>query len=94
MSIGLSINKISFERTNYALLNFVGDIGALYSTLASLANLILTLLRTDVVMENHLLNEVFTERPLDHTKPPIPLKITFYDWMKQILLTLFPKRCG
>ena len=93
MRIGLSINKISYERTNYTLLNFVGDIGALYSTLTGIASLILTLLRTDVVMENHLLNEVFTERPLDHTQPPIHLKITFYDWMKQILLTLFPKRC-
>jgi hypothetical protein len=78
LRIDLSINKISFERTNYTLLNFVGDIGALYSALTGIASLILTLLRTDVVMENHLLNQVFTERPLDHTQPPIPLKITFY----------------
>ena len=49
------------------MLSFIGDIGAIYSALAGIAKLILTLLRIDIMMENHLLNEVFMERSLKHT---------------------------
>ena len=72
------------------MLNFVGDIGALFSTLSGIASVILTLLRKDVILENHLLNEVFKKRPRDHTQSPIPLKITFYDWMKQVPFSMCP----
>ncbi len=71
-----------YERSDYTLLNLVGDVGALYSSLVSIASFILNLLSTDVVMENHLLNEVFTERAPDHVQPPIPLRITYFDWLK------------
>ncbi len=90
MKIGLSLDKILYERTNYSLLNLVGDIGALYSTLAGIASFILKLIRTDVVMENHLINKVFTERPLYHTQTFKHLKITYCDWIKQVPYGLCP----
>jgi hypothetical protein len=65
--IGLSLNKLSYERSNYTLLNFIGDIGALYATIMSIASFILTFIfRIDVVIEHHLLNEVFRVRELDN----------------------------
>ncbi len=90
MKIGLSLDKILYERTNYTLLNFVGDIGALYSTLAGIASFILNLIRTDVVMENHLISQVFTERPLYHTQPPKPLKINYCDWFLLLPFSICP----
>ena len=71
-----------FERSDYTLLNLLGDIGALYSTLSGIVSFILNLIGSDVVMENHLLNEVFTERAPDHVQPPIPLRVTYFDWLK------------
>ena len=47
-----------------------------------------------MVMQNHLLNEIFKEHPPDHTKPPIHLKITFYDWLKQLPHSVCPNWHG
>jgi hypothetical protein len=50
-NLGLSVDKTQIERSNYTLLQFVGDIGALYSTLFSIAALILSnVFKTDVLM--------------------------------------------
>jgi hypothetical protein len=50
-NLGLSVDKIQIERSNYTLLQFVGDIGALNSTLFAIAALILSVLfKTDVLM--------------------------------------------
>ncbi len=35
-------------------------------------------------MENHILNQVFKERTINKNLPAIPIKITFYDWFKQV----------
>ncbi len=67
LGIGLSLNTLSYERSNYTLLNFIGDIGAFYSALMSIASFILTfIIRIEVFIEHHLLNEIFRVRELDN----------------------------
>jgi hypothetical protein len=80
---------LSYERSNYTLLNFVGDIGALFSTLSGIASFILTLFN-DTIIKNHLINEIFKERSCYQNQLPIPIKITFYDWFKQVPHSICP----
>lgn len=63
VDIGLSVDSLAYDRSNYTLLQFLGDIGALSSALFTIGGFILTIFfQIDIILENHLLNEVFRER--------------------------------
>ena len=60
LSLGLSVDSKNIERSNYTLLQFVGDVGALSTTLFTIGGFILSIfVRKNIVLENYLLNEVF-----------------------------------
>ena len=51
------------ERSDYSMLNFLGDVGALYSVLYGLAaSLLLNVLRIDLSLQNEYFETVFRKR--------------------------------
>lgn len=59
-NLGLSIDSKNIERSNYTLLQFIGDVGALTTTLFTIGGFILSIfVRKKILMENYLLNKVF-----------------------------------
>ena len=79
-----TLDVISYERNVYTVLNFLGDVGALVSVLTGFASMFLyNVMQLDLLWENHVINNVFRQRPHTDLEKPLHLKITFFQALKQ-----------
>jgi hypothetical protein len=84
-------DKVVYERSDYTLLQFLGDVSALYGAAYMIAHfLAFTVLQTGVLLENHLINGIFRSREVkDRTSH---ISHTFENWLMSISLIMCRKR--
>lgn len=73
------MSETQLERTNYTILNFIGDVGALFGTLQMIASFILLkVFQIGALLENSIIKRVFVALLRDFTK--VKINLTFADW--------------
>lgn len=80
----LTRDVLVYERDEYTILEFIGDVSALYQALQMIGySILLYVLRLDVLVQNKLLNSVF--RKVDDTKPYRlqRLDYTYWRWCRR-----------
>jgi hypothetical protein len=81
---------VLYERRNYTFLQFLGDLSALYSAAYAIAYfLAFTVLKTGVLLDNHLINGIFRSQEEDKTKR---LNHTFAKWLISLSVVFCRKR--
>jgi hypothetical protein len=87
---------MSYERSHYSLLQLIGDIGALYSSLFSIGLTIITqILRVGDYASFGLMNRIF-KRLIPQQNPKLcktaQIKFGIKDWLISLLCTCIRKR--
>ena len=78
----MSKDHVVYDRTDYTTLEFLGDVSALYGAVYAIAHfLAFTVLKTGVLLDNHLINGIFKNQT----------KFTFKQWLTSSMISVI---CG
>jgi hypothetical protein len=84
------LDVVTYERNVYTFLNFLGDVGALYSVVTTFASLVLfKVLQLDIIWENHVIANVFRAREGEDPVKVTRLEPTYFQALKLKLCSMW-----
>jgi hypothetical protein len=77
----LSLDRVAIERSDYTLLNFLGDISATFGALSSIVGIFLVnVLRIQTMFDSYLINKVFRYKKPGNNQLKT-LKLSYSSWL-------------